>query len=713
MLDPTLSLHTQCKLFLSYSRRDIQAARALHQHLEAQGIKTWIDLEGINPTQIWLDELTKAILTKHIFVFLKSAHSESSEMCLTELEKAQEFGMRIVVVDLDFSTPGIFADGSIQRLPYNLGLNELASHIQRIISQEGNQLIKIQNLVEKAFNWNERNHADDLLLKGETLSQAYQFYEGLREKRDFQNRGVKNFLEISKRVQDDTFKREKMRSNTRSFFYAGISILVIFLTILSFNYKRISSTTRDKALQNKYEAQEMLEYITGDLSNTFQRGGNFSLLSDAINQISGFFDNTNPATFDKSDHIFNSRIGHFLGEIKILQKEFEEARQILQRSLSLDNEALLKHPGDADIIWTRSFTIFWIGEMKHHHLGYEAAREDWAEFHRIMLANRHRSSEWEYEYLNSVYNLLILASYGNEINDTTELEQEIQNYYAELKTRTIDHETLLIDLFSTISRLEIIKAKYQEVANRANTYNWDQDSDDFFYNTSLQGLNEQLAYAHLYLGDYSAAEKIFTETIRYYLDVIEDNPAITFFDPRIENILLRKIVLHRLANDPEKLEEIYQQKSAYLIDEIRKRTPQTVLNGIESLIHFERDITQKKFSAQTINDMHSSTRELIDSAEMQTDSKRRIAEGLFQAIIVSLKNQRDDLALQSLSLLKELIDLKHLDPRESRLITAYYRSLQLLNLNATEQERIGAFLSKYDCYDSFIDTLERWFHEQK
>ena len=44
-------------VFISYSRKDKNFARALHQALTKHGKDVWVDLEDIPPTAEWLKEI--------------------------------------------------------------------------------------------------------------------------------------------------------------------------------------------------------------------------------------------------------------------------------------------------------------------------------------------------------------------------------------------------------------------------------------------------------------------------------------------------------------------------------------------------------------------------------------------------------------------------------------------------------------------------------
>src|SRR5688572_33461725 len=84
-------------LFVSYSRKDIDAARKLTQSFNDQGLDYWIDWEGIPPTVDWWKEIAKGIEEADIFLFLLSPDSAKSSVCRKEIEHAAKWGKRFIL----------------------------------------------------------------------------------------------------------------------------------------------------------------------------------------------------------------------------------------------------------------------------------------------------------------------------------------------------------------------------------------------------------------------------------------------------------------------------------------------------------------------------------------------------------------------------------------------------------------------------------------
>jgi len=98
MLDSSVATGSRLKVFISYSRRDLDFADQLVTVLEWQGFQTIIDRKGIHGAEKWEERLGQLILEADIVVFVLSPTSATSDVCAWEVEEAARRGKRIVPV---------------------------------------------------------------------------------------------------------------------------------------------------------------------------------------------------------------------------------------------------------------------------------------------------------------------------------------------------------------------------------------------------------------------------------------------------------------------------------------------------------------------------------------------------------------------------------------------------------------------------------------
>jgi len=84
------------KVFVSYSRKDIEFAKRLTTELQKSDLDFWIDWEGIPPTVDWWREIEKGIEEADAFLFLISPDSSVSKVCGQEIDTAVKNAKRII-----------------------------------------------------------------------------------------------------------------------------------------------------------------------------------------------------------------------------------------------------------------------------------------------------------------------------------------------------------------------------------------------------------------------------------------------------------------------------------------------------------------------------------------------------------------------------------------------------------------------------------------
>src|SRR3954447_26294377 len=84
------------EVFISYSRRDADFVRRLHDALAARDRSAWVDWSSIRPTADWMREIKAAIEGAPAFLFVISPDSVKSEMCKEEIEHADTLNKRIL-----------------------------------------------------------------------------------------------------------------------------------------------------------------------------------------------------------------------------------------------------------------------------------------------------------------------------------------------------------------------------------------------------------------------------------------------------------------------------------------------------------------------------------------------------------------------------------------------------------------------------------------
>ncbi len=164
------------KVFVSYSRKDIDFAKRLTEELKKNNLEFWVDWEGIPPTVDFMKKIEKGIEESDIFLFLVSPDSNKSKVCGEEIAHAVKNGKRLI--------PLIVRDVKSEETPQALShLNWIFFRKQDNFEESFQKLLLGINtdfdwvdvhsrLLVRAIEWEQANKDSSFLLRGKDLHDA-------------------------------------------------------------------------------------------------------------------------------------------------------------------------------------------------------------------------------------------------------------------------------------------------------------------------------------------------------------------------------------------------------------------------------------------------------------------------------------------------------------------------------------------------------------
>lgn len=162
------------QVFISYSRRDAEAADRLHSALEAAGFDSYLDRHDIAAGEDWRARLGGLIESADTMVFLVSPDSIASEICDWEINHAELKGKRILpVVTRDAGN----VPERLKRLNYVFmrSPEEETASLPRLAEALAVDIGWIRahtRYGEDAGEWDEAGRPSRLLLRGASISEA-------------------------------------------------------------------------------------------------------------------------------------------------------------------------------------------------------------------------------------------------------------------------------------------------------------------------------------------------------------------------------------------------------------------------------------------------------------------------------------------------------------------------------------------------------------
>jgi len=164
------------KIFISYSRKDIDFAKQLTAELQNSDLDFWIDWEGIPPTVDWWREIEKGIEEADVFIFLISPDSAKSKICGQEIDTAVKNGKRIipiVVREIEWEdTPPQLGHLNYIFFSREDDFDTAVKKLLTAIHTDYEWAATHRRLQVKALDWERNNKENGYLLRGKDLQDA-------------------------------------------------------------------------------------------------------------------------------------------------------------------------------------------------------------------------------------------------------------------------------------------------------------------------------------------------------------------------------------------------------------------------------------------------------------------------------------------------------------------------------------------------------------
>jgi WD40 repeat protein len=164
-------------VFISYAREDQATVRRLHDAVVARDREAWVDWQGIEPSDRWMESVQEAIDGADAVVVVLSPASLASEVCRQEVERATAVNKRLIpVVARDI--PEGAAPPAVAELNWVFAregvddLEEAADTIVRALDTDID-LVRTHTLVlTRAQAWELAGRRTSPLLRGDELRRA-------------------------------------------------------------------------------------------------------------------------------------------------------------------------------------------------------------------------------------------------------------------------------------------------------------------------------------------------------------------------------------------------------------------------------------------------------------------------------------------------------------------------------------------------------------
>src|SRR5947208_1561428 len=219
-------------IFISYAREDRDFGHRLDESLKSRGRETWVDWEGIRPTEEFMQAIYGAIEGADTFVFVLTPDSVASVVCGREIEHAAAHHKRMV--------PIVAQDVNAETVPEPLG------KLNWIFCREGDDFEKATDtlisaletdlnwvhahtrLLTRAIEWNANGRNNSFVLRGDDLRSAEQWLAEAGAEKDRQPTALQTEYIIAGRKA--AARRQRITLGAVTFAF----VIAVVLAVLAF-----------------------------------------------------------------------------------------------------------------------------------------------------------------------------------------------------------------------------------------------------------------------------------------------------------------------------------------------------------------------------------------------------------------------------------------------------------------------------------------------
>lgn len=225
-------------VFISYSRKDTDFVKVLHQALRRSKFEAWVDWQNIPLTADWWEEIKRGIEAADTFIFVISPDSINSKVCREEVDHATSHNKRMVPVVHREEFDSVYMHQGLSRHNwlYFRQHDDFDQAFQSLVKAINLDLPYVRihtRLLTRALEWEHKQRRDDLLLRGRDLLEAEQWLgDAIEQQREpLVSEQHKTFVHKSREVEAAHQRLLKAGERARRQVRFGSAVLGLTLLV--------------------------------------------------------------------------------------------------------------------------------------------------------------------------------------------------------------------------------------------------------------------------------------------------------------------------------------------------------------------------------------------------------------------------------------------------------------------------------------------------
>jgi len=239
---------------------------------------------------------------------------------------------------------------------------------------------------------------------------------------------------------DTLVQRDQKRRRRRS---QSISVVTTALAFIMGGLAYTAIDARDEAEVSRNEAEELVEYMLGDLKSELESVGRLPILNGVGEKVAEYYEAIPLVDMDDDRLGRRSEARHLLGQVYLKQGLNDKALLEFEAAFDATKELLARNPENNEVIFTHSQSEYWVGEFYSSQKDYEKVLPYWTNYEnygKALYKSDPENPRWVQEAGWGANNLgktfENIGDYESAINKYSEAEK----YFSELMLKHPKHD---------------------------------------------------------------------------------------------------------------------------------------------------------------------------------------------------------------------------------------------------------------------------------
>jgi TonB family protein len=274
-------------VFISYSRKDKEFVRRLHEVLSQRDREAWVDWEDIQPTEEWMQAIYGAIEGADTFIFALTPDSLASITCGREMAHAAAHNKRMVpIVARDVKTDTVPEALAKLNWIFCRDGDDFEKAADALISALDTDLKWIHahtRLLTRAIEWDANGRNNSFVLRGEDLRSAERWLAEAGTQKERQPTALQTEYIITSRKAAARRQRITLGAVSLGFLVA------VALAIMALFARQEAIKQGAKATAGRNRADDVIHFVQNNLPEKLRPIGRLDLMQDVAVAVDEYY----------------------------------------------------------------------------------------------------------------------------------------------------------------------------------------------------------------------------------------------------------------------------------------------------------------------------------------------------------------------------------------------------------------------------------------